>query len=63
MIEAGGQGRGLAEIAAQLDDQHAAVHRCDLFQKLVSAVGGAVVHQHQLKTVAHLLHDLLEARV
>ena len=62
VIETGRQRGGLAEVAAQLDDQHAAVHRGDLFQQLVGAVAGAVVDQDQFKGVAHLLHDLLQAR-
>ncbi len=59
----GSQRRGLPEVAAQLDHQHAAVDRGNLFHQLVGAVAGAVVHQHQLKTIAHLLHHLLQARV
>src|SRR4051812_46992168 len=63
MIEAGGQCRSLSEVAAQLDDENPAVHRRDLFEKLVGAVAGAVVYQDQLKSLAYLLHDLFEARV
>ena len=63
MVEAGRQRRGLAKVAAQLDHQHAAVDRGNLFQQLVGAVARAVVDQHQLKAVAHLLHHLLQASV
>ena len=63
VVEAGGQCRSLAEVAAQLDHQHAAVDRGNLFQQLVGAVTGAIVDQHQLKALAHLLHDLLQARI
>jgi dsRNA-specific ribonuclease len=63
VVETGRQGRGLAEVAAQLDHQHAAVDRGNLFQQLVGAVVGAVVDQHQLKAVAHLLHHLLQAGI
>src|SRR6185437_5138501 len=38
MIESGRQSRRLTEVAPQLDDQHAAVDRGDLFEQLVSAV-------------------------
>jgi len=55
--------RGLPEVAAQLDQQHAAVHRGNLSHQLVGAVVGPVVHQHQLVTIAYLLHHLLQARV
>ncbi len=63
VVEAGGQGRGLAEVAAQLDDEHAAVDRGDLFEKLVGTVAGAIVDEDQLERVADLLHDLFQARV
>ncbi len=63
VVETRRQRRGLAEVAAQLDDQHAAIDRGDLFQQLVGAVAGAIVDKDQLKTVAHLLHHLLQARV
>jgi hypothetical protein len=63
MVKAGSQGRGLAEVAAQLDHEHAAVHGGYFFQQLVGAVVGAIVDQHQLEVVAHLLHHLLEASV
>ncbi len=63
VVETGRQRRGLAEVPAQLDHQHAAVHRGNLFQQLVGAVARAVVHQHQLKAVAHLLHHLLQAGI
>ena len=63
VVEARRQRRGLAEVAAQLDDQHTAVDRGNLLHQLVSPVAGAVVHQHQLEVVAHLLHHLLQARV
>ena len=38
MIETGGQRRGLAEVAAQLDDEDAAVYRGNLFEEFVGAV-------------------------
>ncbi len=63
VVKTCGQSRGLSEVAAQLDHQHAAVHRGNLFQQLVGAVVGPVINQHQLKTVAHLLHHLFQARI
>ena len=38
MVEAGGKGRGLSEVAAQFDDQHAAVHSSDLFEETIGPV-------------------------
>ena len=61
MIEARGQRRGLSEIAPQLDYQHAAVYRGNLFQQLVGAITRSIVHQHQFKAVAHLFHHGLQA--
>jgi cell division protein FtsI/penicillin-binding protein 2 len=63
MIESGGEAGGLAEVAAQLDDEDTAVDRRDLFKELVGAVAGAVVDKDELERVANLLHDLLEAIV
>ena len=63
IVETGRQGRGLAEVPAQLDYQNPAVYRGNLFQQLAGAVAGAIVHQHQLERVAHLLHHLLQACV
>ena len=60
VVKAGGQGRGLAKVAAQLDDQHAAVDGGNFFKELVGPVVRAVINQDQLKGVVHLLHDLLE---
>ena len=60
MVETRGQRRGLPEIAAQLDDQDTAVDRRNLLQQLVAAVRGTIIHEHQLKAVAHLLHDRLQ---
>ena len=39
------------------------IDRGNLFHQLVGAVARAIVHQHQLKTLAHLLHHLLQARI
>src|ERR1700735_2620277 len=38
MVKAGRKGRGLSEIAAQLNDQNTAVYGCDLLQQLIGAV-------------------------
>ena len=63
VVEAGGEGRGLSEIAAQLDDEDAAVYGSDLFQQFVTAIGRSVVDEHQLEAVSHWFHDGLEAVV
>jgi hypothetical protein len=63
VVKAGGQCRGLAEVAAQFDDKNAAVDRGDFFKQLVCAVAGAVVDENQFKALADLLHDLFQARI
>jgi len=49
VVEAGGKGRGLAEIAAQFDDHHAAVHGGDLAEQGEGGVARAVVYKDQSK--------------
>ncbi len=63
VVEAGGEGGGLAEVAAELDDENAAVYGGDLFEETVGAVAGAIVDEDQLEGLADLLHDGLEAVV
>ena len=63
VVEAGGEGGGLAEVAAELDDEDAAVDGSDLFKQAVGAVAGAIVDEDQLEGFADLLHDGLEAVV
>src|SRR5262249_17532815 len=63
VVEACCQRRSLPEIAAQLHYQYAAVHRGNFFQKLVGSVVGAIVNENQFKTVANLLHHLLQAGI
>ena len=63
VVEAGGEGRGLTEVAAELDDEDAAVYGGDLFEKAIGAVAGAIVDEDQLEGFADLLHDGLEAVV
>ena len=63
VIETGRQRRSLAEVSAQLDHQDATVDCSDLFQQLVGAVAGTVVHQDEFKRIANLLHDLFQARI
>ena len=60
MVEARRQCRGLSKVATKFHHQHPAIHRRNLFQQLVAAVGRAIVHQHQLKTLTDLLHDRLQ---
>ena len=57
VVEAGGEGGGLAEVAAELNDEDARVDGSDLFQKAVGSVAGAVVDEDELEGVADLLHD------
>ena len=63
MIESSGQCRGLPEVAPQLDNQHAAVDRGNLFQQFVGTIARSVVDEDELKTIAHLFHHLLQARI
>ena len=52
VIEAGGQRRGLPEVAAQLHHHHAAVHGGNLLQQVEGVVAAAVVHENQLEGLA-----------
>ncbi len=63
MIEACGEGGGLAEVATELDDEDAAVYGSDLLEESVGAIAGAVVDEDQLEGVTDLLHHGLEAVV
>src|ERR1039458_3348068 len=63
MVEACGQSRGLAKVAAQLDHKDAAVDCGNFFEELVGAVLGTVVNKHHLKAVAHLFHYLLQTGI
>ena len=63
VVEAGSEGGGLAEVAAELDDEDAAVYGGDLFEQAVGAVAGAVVDEDELEGFADLLHHGLEAVV
>ncbi len=63
VVEAGGQGGGLAEVAAELDDENAAVDGGDLFQQAVGAVAGSIIDEDELEGFADLLHYGFEAVV
>ncbi len=63
MIEASGQSGGLTEVAAEFDDEDAAVDSSDLFKEAVGAVAGAVVNKDELEGFANLLHNGLETVV
>ena len=63
VVKACRQGRSLAEVAAQLHNQHTAVDSGNLLKQLVGPVVGAVIDEHHFKGFAHLLHNLLEARI
>ena len=63
MIETGGESGGLTEVAAQLDDEHAAVDGGDLFEEPVGAVARAIVDEDQFEGLANLLHDGFETVV
>ena len=60
MIEPGGQGRGLSEVAAQLHHDHTAVDRGDILQRLEGAIAAAVIHENQLKVFTGGFHDGLQ---
>ena len=61
VVEAGGQRRGLAKVAAQLDYDDAAIHRGDLLQHPEGVVAAAVVHEHQLERLTGGFHHRLQA--
>ena len=63
VVKTGGKGGCLAEVAAELDDEYAAIDRGDLFKELIGTVTGSVVDEDQLEGATDLLHDLLEAGV
>jgi hypothetical protein len=63
VVEAGSEGGGLAEVAAELDDQDTAVYCGDLFEEAVGAVAGSIVDEDQLEGLVDMLHDCLEAVV
>ncbi len=63
VVEAGGEGGGLAEVAAELDDENAGVHCGDLFEEAVGAIAGPIVDEDEFEGFADLLHDGLEAVV
>ena len=63
VVEACGECGGLTEVAAELDDENAAIDGGDLFQQAVGAVAGSIVDEHQLKGFADLLHYGLQTVV
>src|SRR5260370_29178424 len=63
VVEAGGEGGGLAEVAAELDDENAAVDSGDLFEEAVGAVAGSIVDEDEFEGIADLLHYGFEAGV
>src|SRR6185437_8617260 len=63
VVEAGGERRGLAEVAAQLDHEDARIDRGNLLKQTVRAVARAVIDEDQFKAGLHMLHHLLHAIV
>src|SRR5882757_4512886 len=63
VVEAGGEGGGLAEVAAELDDENAAVYGGDLFKQAVGPVAGTIVDEDQFEGLADLLHYRFETVV
>jgi len=63
VIESSSEAGGLAKIAAQLDDGHAAVDGGDLTQQRECAIGGTVIDQHHLEGLAAGFHHGLKARI
>ena len=57
VVEAGGEGGGLAEVTTELDNEDARIDGGDLFEQAVGAVAGAVVDKDELEGVVDLLHD------
>src|SRR5258706_11068689 len=63
MVETGGESRGLAEIAAQLDYGYAAIDGCDCAQHGERVIAGAIVDEHDFEGLAVSLHYRLQAVV
>src|ERR1700734_4030806 len=63
VIKTSGKSRGLAEVAAKLDDENTRIYGCNLFKQTVGAVAGAVVNEDQFEGLSYVLHDGLEAVV
>ena len=63
MIKSRGQAGGLAEVAAEFNDSHAAIDSCDFAQHGESVIAGAIVDENDFETFAVGLHDGLEAIV
>ena len=63
VVESSGEAGGLAKIAAQLDDGHAAVDGGNLAQQRERAVDRAVIDQHHLEGLAARFHHGLKPRV
>ena len=63
MVETGGQSRGLAEVAAQLDHRDAAIDRGDLAQHGEGMVARSVIDQHNFEGSAGGLHHRFQAVV
>ena len=63
MVEAGGQGGGLPEVAAQLHHHDAAVHGGNLLQQRERVVAASIVYKDQFERLARGLHDHLQAVV
>jgi hypothetical protein len=63
VVEASGEGGGLAEVAAELDDENAAVDGGDLFKEAIRAVARSVIDEDQFEGFADLLHYGFEAVV
>jgi len=60
VVEAGGEGRGLAEISAQLYHNHSAVDGRNLLEKQEGVVLAAIVDENQFEELARAFHDDLE---
>ena len=63
MVETSRQAGGLAKIAAQLDDGHAAVDGGNLTQQRKRAVDGTVIDKDHLESLAARFHHRLQPSV
>ena len=63
VVEAGGQGRSLAKVAAQFDDRDPAIHSSNFAQQLESSVARPVIDENDLETLTARLHHRLQAVV